>query len=373
MVATGGIYIGLGSNLGDRKKHILDALAEIARDNDIRVLQRSALHETEPVGGPAGQDKYLNCVAEIATKLSPEDLLARIQALETEHGRERTVPNGPRTLDIDLLIYRDVKLATDALTVPHPRMWERAFVMEPLQEICPPARLADLRAGVESAREGGNSATNSHANDTTSIDIGGGEKSWIDIYRLCIGFINPRPIALAATISADGKHNVAPFSFYNMVSAKPPVVHISTGTNRHNGHKDTLQNVEQTSCFTVATVTVDIAEPMVRCATELPYGESEFAYSGLTPKPATLVAAPLVAEAQVNIECKLREIMVIGDGPGASHVIFGDIQMIHVANEVLNDDGTIDPHKLRTVGRLGGAYYANVTSPYELQVPKVRS
>ncbi|MGE3181141.1 MAG: 2-amino-4-hydroxy-6-hydroxymethyldihydropteridine diphosphokinase [Phycisphaerae bacterium] len=373
MVATGGIYIGLGSNVGDRKKHILDALSELAQRGDVKVLQRSALHETDPVGGPEGQEKYLNCVAEVATALSPDELLKRMQTIENEHGRERTVANGPRTLDLDLLIYRDHAATSKSLTIPHPRMWARAFVMEPLREICPASRLADLRAAVDEAATPRKASPDAAASGMTSIDIKNGEKSWIDIYRLCIGFINPRPIALASTISGEGRLNVAPFSFYNMVCANPAVVFISTGMNRYSENKDTLRNIEQTREFCVATVTVDIAEQMVRCAAELPYGESEFAISGLTPKPATVVKAPLVAEAQVNIECRLREVMHIGTGPGSSNVIFGDIQMIHVANEVLTSEGTIDPHNLRTVGRLGGAYYANVTSPYEMQVPKVGS
>ena len=141
MVDQGGIFIGLGSNLGDRARHIRDALQELAADGDIRVVACSRVHETEPVGGPPGQPRYLNAVAELATDLAPRDLLARLLEIERRHGRQRSVPNGPRTLDLDLLLYRDHVLDEPDLRVPHPRMWERSFVMEPLAEICPVERL----------------------------------------------------------------------------------------------------------------------------------------------------------------------------------------------------------------------------------------
>jgi 2-amino-4-hydroxy-6-hydroxymethyldihydropteridine diphosphokinase len=140
-----GIYIALGSNLGDRAAHIRVALAEIQRGGDVRVLRCSSLHETEPVGGPLGQGRYLNAAAELATVLSPRELLARMLAIEAARGRVRTIRNGPRTLDLDLLLFRDQVIDEPDLVVPHPRMWERAFVMQPLAEICSPERLAGAR------------------------------------------------------------------------------------------------------------------------------------------------------------------------------------------------------------------------------------
>jgi 2-amino-4-hydroxy-6-hydroxymethyldihydropteridine diphosphokinase len=94
------------------------------------------LHETEPVGGPDGQGPYLNAVAELDTTLSPEALLAWLHEIEQRHGRVRSERWGPRTLDLDLLLYRDLVIDRPELTVPHPRMWERDFVMTPLREIC---------------------------------------------------------------------------------------------------------------------------------------------------------------------------------------------------------------------------------------------
>lgn len=145
MVAEGGVFIGLGSNLGDREQHIHTALRELAEAGDIRVVAVSRVYDTEPVACPPGQPRFLNAVAELATALDPHALLARLQAIEVRHGRTRSLPNGPRTLDLDLLLYGDRVIDDPALTVPHPRMWQRRFVMEPLAEICDLARLVAAR------------------------------------------------------------------------------------------------------------------------------------------------------------------------------------------------------------------------------------
>ncbi len=135
-MVVSGVFIGLGSNLGDREATIRSALRELEADNDIRVVRCSSLHETEPVGGPPGQGRYLNAVAELETALPPRALLERLLAIERRHGRQRSAANGPRTLDLDLLLYGDRVIDEPDLVVPHPRMWERPFVMEPLAEIC---------------------------------------------------------------------------------------------------------------------------------------------------------------------------------------------------------------------------------------------
>lgn len=201
------------------------------------------------------------------------------------------------------------------------------------------------------------------------VDVLAGKLPWRDVYKLCIGFINPRPIALVATRGRDGSANLAPYSFYNMVCGNPPVVFVSCGMKRDGGLKDTLRNVEASGEFVVATVVPAIAERMVHCAAALPYGESEFAFAGLTPADATKVAAPLVAESPANIECTLREIKPIGSGPGSAHLLFGDVQAIHLDDAVLDDAGIPDPNKLATVGRLGGSWYADIRSPYEMKIP----
>ena len=204
------------------------------------------------------------------------------------------------------------------------------------------------------------------------LDLQSGAVDWRDAYRLFLGFINPRPIALVSTISTAGLHNLAPYSFYNMVSANPPVVIVCPSTRRDQGPKDTLRNIEATHEFVIATVTEAIAAPMARCAAALPHGESEFEFSGLTPVPAKYVRASAVKESPVNMECRLRQIVRLGDQPGSGVVVFGDVIAAHLADELLTADRqSLDPNKLRTVGRLGGKYYATVTSPFELEIPEV--
>lgn len=126
-------FLSLGSNLGDREANIRSAIEELDR-NGIKVLKVSSIIETDPVGGPP-QGLFLNAAIKIETTLAPLDLLARINSIESALGRVRSIPNAPRTIDIDILLYNDLKMATAALTIPHPRMQERDFVMRPLQEV----------------------------------------------------------------------------------------------------------------------------------------------------------------------------------------------------------------------------------------------
>jgi len=128
-------YIGLGSNLGDREKMLRGALDALREHEGIEVTAVSRFHETEPVGPPQG--KYLNAAAEIRTTLDPRKLLGALQETEDRFGRERAVRWGPRTLDLDLLLYGDVIINEPDLQVPHPHMHERLFVLEPLCEIAP--------------------------------------------------------------------------------------------------------------------------------------------------------------------------------------------------------------------------------------------
>lgn len=204
------------------------------------------------------------------------------------------------------------------------------------------------------------------------IDVKAAEFDWRGAYKLFLGFINPRPIALVSSVSPDGARNLAPFSFYNMVSANPPVVMFCPSIRRDGSPKHTLANVQATREFVVATVSDALAGRMVKTAAELPAGQSEFEYAGLTPLPAVRVKAALVKEAPVNLECTLRDIVSLGDQPGGGRVVLGDVAAVHIADEILTPRrDAIDPCKLRTVGRLGGQYYCTVTDPYELHIPKV--
>ena len=129
-------YIALGSNLGDRRRYLRDAIA--AMDGRLgEVLALSPLYETEPVGGPAGQAWYFNMVLRLHTALSAHGLMDGLLAIEQEAGRVRTIKNGPRTLDLDLLLWDDLELSDERLTLPHPRMGDRRFVLEPLAQVHP--------------------------------------------------------------------------------------------------------------------------------------------------------------------------------------------------------------------------------------------
>jgi len=131
-------YIGIGSNLGDREAHIRAAVAAVGALPETRVTGRAPVIETAPVGGPSQPD-YLNTAIAVETAFEPEALLAALAAVEDALGRTRAERWGPRTVDLDILLYGDRVIETPALTVPHPRMAERLFVLEPLAALAPGA------------------------------------------------------------------------------------------------------------------------------------------------------------------------------------------------------------------------------------------
>ena len=141
-------FIGLGSNLGDREAELRRALASLSSGGDVTAV--SPVYESDPVGGPPDQPAYLNAVVELSTSDSPRALLERCRGLEAAAGRVRTVRFGPRTLDADLLVVGDERVDEPDLEVPHPRMWERCFVLAPLADLAP-----DLVDAAALARAGG--------------------------------------------------------------------------------------------------------------------------------------------------------------------------------------------------------------------------
>jgi 2-amino-4-hydroxy-6-hydroxymethyldihydropteridine diphosphokinase len=128
-------FIGLGSNLGDRRAHLIAAVEGLRAGGDVVAV--SPLYETAPVGGPAGQGPYLNVVVELSTDDTPRRLLERCRALEEAAGRVRAERWGPRTLDADVLLVVGAEVDEPDLTVPHPRLWERRFVVQPLADLAP--------------------------------------------------------------------------------------------------------------------------------------------------------------------------------------------------------------------------------------------
>jgi 2-amino-4-hydroxy-6-hydroxymethyldihydropteridine diphosphokinase len=150
-------YIALGSNLGDRRGYLCRARELLAETPGVLVSASSSLYETTPVGGPAGQEPYLNAVLRLETTLPPQSLLATCLAIEALLGRQRTIPWGPRSIDLDLLLYGAARIDEPDLTVPHPRLHLRTFVLVPLCELAPDlfhptlgCRLADFPAAAPS-------------------------------------------------------------------------------------------------------------------------------------------------------------------------------------------------------------------------------
>jgi 2-amino-4-hydroxy-6-hydroxymethyldihydropteridine diphosphokinase len=133
-------YVGLGSNLGDRRGLIREALRRLDLIDGVTVRKRSRIIETDPVG-KTDQPRFLNAVAEVETRIEPRPLLRRLRAVEKSLGRVRRSRWGPRTIDLDLLLWDDLSMSTPSLTIPHPRMAERRFVLAPLAELCPRRRV----------------------------------------------------------------------------------------------------------------------------------------------------------------------------------------------------------------------------------------
>ena len=137
-------YVGIGSNLDDPRAKVLAAFDELDRMPQTRVVKKSSLYRSAPMGH-TDQPDFINAVAQLETGLPAERLLAELQELEARHGRKRSFPNAPRTLDLDVLLFGDLTLDSPTLKIPHPRMHERAFVLKPLLEIAPELAL-DLAA-----------------------------------------------------------------------------------------------------------------------------------------------------------------------------------------------------------------------------------
>lgn len=136
-------FIGLGSNLEDPRSQLQRAFAELGELPDTRLVARSSLYRSAPLGYP-DQPEFANAVAEITTALTPQALLQGLLQIEREHGRKRTFRNAPRTLDLDVLLYDDVQMHEHGLTIPHPQMHLRAFVLQPLLEIAPDAGIPGM-------------------------------------------------------------------------------------------------------------------------------------------------------------------------------------------------------------------------------------
>jgi flavin reductase (DIM6/NTAB) family NADH-FMN oxidoreductase RutF len=184
-----------------------------------------------------------------------------------------------------------------------------------------------------------------------------------------ISTILPRPIAWVSTISADGKTNLAPFSFFQGVTSNPPTLMFVPVNTRDGVRKDTVRNIEQVPEFVVNLVSFALAEQMNATSALLPYGESEIETFGIASIPSERIRPPRVAAAPVAFECTLDRFVHIGEGPLAANIVFGRIQLVHVADAVLGDNGKPDPTKLDLVGRMGGETFTRTRERFDLKRP----
>jgi len=187
-----------------------------------------------------------------------------------------------------------------------------------------------------------------------------------------VSAIVPRPIAWISTRSAEGRDNLAPFSYFNGVSSRPPILLVCIGSRRWNGEvvkKDTLRNIEETGEFVVHASTEAMAERINATAAELPPGESEIEKLGLTAVPSEVVSPPRILESPLALECRLDRVIPVGE-PARTGVVLGEIVRFHVDEAVWDAEArAVDPHKLRPVARLGGRKWARRFEVFEQERP----
>lgn len=192
----------------------------------------------------------------------------------------------------------------------------------------------------------------------------------VDIYKLMIGTIVPRPIAFVSTMSPDGALNLAPFSFFNAIGSAPPMICFTAGLRaRPDPSKDTLRNIIRTGEFVVNLVSEEIAEKMNITSGEYPPEVDEFNLARLTPVPSDLVKPPRVKESHVQMECKRFLMVEVSSLPGGGTLVLGEVLRFHVDDDII-DDFKIDPDKLRAIGRMGGMSYTRTRDRFDMIRPK---
>jgi flavin reductase (DIM6/NTAB) family NADH-FMN oxidoreductase RutF len=192
-------------------------------------------------------------------------------------------------------------------------------------------------------------------------------------YRLLIGAVVPRPIAVVGTRSGCGRHlNLAPFSFFTACGSEPMTLMFCPANRDDGSEKDSLRNCAPASEggsgeFTVSVATEPIIRQVVAAAEELPPESSEFDLSGLTPVRGTVVGAPRVGESPISFECRTRQVIRLMPGaPAGANIVIGDVVHVHVADGVIDARGKIDPGALRAVGRMGSMSYVRTLDIMEI-------
>jgi flavin reductase (DIM6/NTAB) family NADH-FMN oxidoreductase RutF len=198
-----------------------------------------------------------------------------------------------------------------------------------------------------------------------------------ELYGILLNSVAPRPIAWVSTMSPSGQHNLAPFSFFNVVCVDPPLLAFSPGLRRpkqpeiaRGEAKDTLRNIRETGEFVVNVVTYDLREAMNSTSGEYAPSVDEFELAKLTPEPSKIVRPPKVAESPVSFECKLNQILDFSPAPTSGSLVIGQIVSIHL-NDANLKDGKLDRNSLDLIGRMGGLQYTRTTQRFEMVRPKI--
>ena len=191
------------------------------------------------------------------------------------------------------------------------------------------------------------------------------------LHQYLLGAIGPRPIAFASTIDSDGNTNLAPFSFFNVFSANPPIMIFSPArSGRTNETKDTYKNVKINPEVVINVVNYDIVHQMSLASSPYEPGVSEFIKAGFTPLASDLIRPMRVAESPVQFECKVNEVVELGTEGGAGNLIICEVVKIHINEEVLDANGMIDQHKIDLVSRMGGNWYCRADSKSMFEITK---
>jgi flavin reductase (DIM6/NTAB) family NADH-FMN oxidoreductase RutF len=204
------------------------------------------------------------------------------------------------------------------------------------------------------------------------IDITPGTIPVPRLHHYLLGAVGPRPIALASTINSEGIPNLAPFSFFNVFSANPPILIFSPArSGRTNSLKDTYHNVKAIPEVVINVVTYPIAEAVSLASSPYPHGVSEFEKSGLSPLASDVVRPFRVKESPVQFECKVNQVMELGSEGGAGNLIICEVLKMHIDESIMDSEGMIDALKIDLVSRMGGDWYCRSTpeSMFEIKKP----
>jgi flavin reductase (DIM6/NTAB) family NADH-FMN oxidoreductase RutF len=188
-----------------------------------------------------------------------------------------------------------------------------------------------------------------------------------DAHDLLAGAIIPRPIAWVTSVNAQGHINLAPFSFFTGITWRPATLGFSVVNRSDGSRKDTIRNIEETKNFVVNMVSQDLASRMVKTSAIFPYGINEAAEAGVPLVSSKIVAAPRVKESRVAFECSLDRIVTVGQRACAGNLVLGSILLVHIKDEILETEKTIDPIKFDVIGRIsGGTRFCRTDSIFEI-------